>query len=336
MLGATQRATSYHSMISNFSVQSSPPAIVAPPITEPTKQYDPLQNYVPCMAAMCTAQYLPAHSGPTYYLLQEPYNLSRHHGYCPRHASKEMKEANALCKREWERMRQNAGRSTLGAVAEDFEMFLQLYRETRAKEDTQLQQSQKRIVLGTAKPSSNPSKSTDAAKHDAEWNWRYTPRPCTKQGCTQPYYSPYATHLFSFYTSRRAATGLVPLATLCPQCSQAEVEGFERAIDEKWSSRCGWNAVEWEQWHSNAKKDRDMEMEFWEKAQERVVREKRVTPKADAGAARVASKAAAPKATVAKVAQEVEQVEVPEKKKEKKKKSSVFRKMFGRAVTSEA
>jgi hypothetical protein len=280
---------------------------------------------------MCTAHYLPAHSGPTYYFSQEPYNLSRHHGYCPRHASKEMKEANALCKREWERMRQNAGRSTLGAVAEDFEMFLQLYRETRAKEDAQLQQRQKRVVLGSPKLSS-PSKSNNATNQDGEWNWRYTPRPCTKQGCTQPYYSPYATHLFSFYTSRRPATGVVPQATLCPQCSQAEVEGFERTVDEKWSSRCGWNAVEWEQWHSNAKKDREMEMEFWEKAQERVVREKKVVPKAAAAkvAPKVAPKVAAVQAV--QVVQEVKKVEVPEKKRRR----SVFRRMFSRATISEA
>jgi hypothetical protein len=281
------------------------------------------------MAAMCTAHYLPAHSGPTYYLAQEPYNLSRHHGYCPRHASKEMKEANALCKREWERMRQNAGRSTLGAVAEDFEMFLQLYRETRSKEDAQLQQSQRRVVLGTAKPA-GPAKSTDA-----QWNWRYTPRPCTKHGCTLPYYSPYATHLFSLYTSRRPANGLVPLATLCPQCAQAEAEGFERKIEEKWSSRCGvWNPVEWEQWHGNAKKDRDMEMEFWEKAQERVVREKKVVPKGAAKSAAKAVSKAVPKADAVKVVEEVKKAEVPEKKK--KRRMSVFRKIFGRAVTSEA
>jgi hypothetical protein len=223
-----------------------------------------------------------------------------------------MKEANALCKREWERMRQNAGRKTLGTVAEDFEIFLQLYRETRMQEDAKLQQTQKRIVLGAAMPASSKSK-TPTTQGSDEWNWRYTPRPCTKQGCTKPFYSPYSTHLFSFYASRRPTTGFLPLATLCPQCSKAEVEEFEQKIDEKWLSRCGWNDVEWEQWYSNAKKDREMEMEFWEKAQERITKEKKVTPKT---------------ATV-KAVKEVEKVEAPEKKAKRK---SVFRKMFGKTA----
>lgn len=216
-----------------------------------------------------------------------------------------MKEANALCKREYERMRQNAGRKTLGVVAADFEIFLHLYREARVQEDARLQQTQKSVVFGAAKSTSPKDKNTVD-----EWNWRYTPRPCTRQNCKKSYYSPYATHLFSFYTSPRPLTGFLPLQTLCPHCANSEVEGFEQKIREKWSSRCGWNSVEWEQWYNNAKKDREMEMEFWEKAQERNVKEKKVTPKVAA----------------VKVDKEVKIVGAVEKKKRK----SVFRKMFGR------
>lgn len=43
---------------------------------------------------------------------------------------------------------------------------------------------------------------------------------------------------------------------------------------EKWSSRCGWDGEEWDGWYQNAIQQRKMEFEFWEKAQERVVREK--------------------------------------------------------------
>jgi len=92
----TKRSTSYHSVISNLS-SSPPPSLTTAPTSD---EYDPLQNYIPCIAAMCTAHYTPAHSGPTYYAAQEPYHLSKHHGYCPRHASKEMQDANALCKKE--------------------------------------------------------------------------------------------------------------------------------------------------------------------------------------------------------------------------------------------
>lgn len=43
---------------------------------------------------------------------------------------------------------------------------------------------------------------------------------------------------------------------------------------EKWGSRCGWDEYEWHVWYANARNDRDMELEYWLKAQERVVKEK--------------------------------------------------------------
>jgi hypothetical protein len=49
-------------------------------------------------------------------------------------------------------------------------------------------------------------------------------------------------------------------------------------LQEKWTSRCGWFDEEWTEWFEKAIKDRQEEREFWEKAQERVVRERVVRP----------------------------------------------------------
>lgn len=266
----TQRTTSYQSVVSNLS---SPPTVPTTtlPLPAPSNKYDLLQNYIPCMAAMCTAHYTPAHSGPTYYAAQEPYNLSRHHGYCPRHASKEMKEANALCKKEYETMRQNAGRRTLGVIAQDFEIFLQFYRDARQVEDARLQRLQRNRVIGSIHTTSPKGKTTQT---NDGFDWRYTPRNCTKKGCTSLPYSPFSTQFYSFYNTPNTSTQLMPLTSLCPNCSKAEAEGFGTKLMEKWSSRCGWDGEEWDGWYQNAVQARRTELEYWEKAQERVVREK--------------------------------------------------------------
>ncbi|KAF2625459.1 hypothetical protein BU25DRAFT_432756 [Macroventuria anomochaeta] len=261
----TQRTTSYQSVVPNLSSTSTPPVVTHPP----SNKYDPLQNYISCMAAMCTAHYTPAHSGPTYYAAQEPYHLSKHRGYCPRHASKEMQEANALCKKEYESMRQNAGRKTLGVVAQDFDIFLQLYREARQIEDARLQKAQNQRVLGSFQTATTKGK----APQDDGFDWRYTPRNCTRLGCTSVPYSPFSTQHFSFYNTPNSSTQLLPLTTLCPSCSKAEAEGFGTKLMEKWSSRCGWEGEEWDGWYQNAIQARKAEQEFWEKAQERVKQE---------------------------------------------------------------
>ncbi|KAF3047283.1 hypothetical protein E8E11_006439 [Didymella keratinophila] len=313
----TKRSTSYHSVVSNLS-SSPPPSLTTAPTTN---EYDPLQNYIPCMAAMCAAHYTPAHSGPTYYAAQEPYHLSKHHGYCPRHASKEMQEANALCKKEYETMRQNAGRKTLGVVAQDFEIFLQLYREARRAEDARLQKAQSQRVLGI---SSLKGKATTDG-----FDWRYTPRNCTRKGCAAAPYSPFAIQSFGFYNTPNSSTSLLPLTTLCPSCSRAESEGFGAKLMEKWSSRCGWDGEEWDGWYQNALQARKAEQDFWEKAQERVVRET------------LAKKANAP----SKGGVEEAATQGQEKKAEgetgaevtpKKEKKSVFKRMFRRSETTGA
>ncbi|KAJ4994235.1 hypothetical protein SVAN01_00064 [Stagonosporopsis vannaccii] len=318
----TQRATSYHSIVSNLS--SSPaPSVVAPPTSN---KYHPMQNYVPCMAAMCAAHYTTAHSGPTYYAAQEPYRLSKHHGYCPRHASKEMQEANALCKKEYETMRQGAGRKTLGAVAQDFEIFLQLYREARQIEDARLQKAQGQRVLGSSQTVISKAK---APQNDG-FDWRYTPRNCTRKGCASTPYSPFSTQYFSFYNTPNPSTQLLPLSTLCPTCSKAESEGFGAKLMEKWSSRCGWDGEEWDGWYQNAIHHRKGEQEFWEKAQERVVREN------------FAKKAMKDVATKVEEKQEIAEEQdgvaaaataaTPVKEKRK----SIFKRMFRRSETTGA
>ncbi|KAH6639762.1 hypothetical protein C7974DRAFT_138358 [Boeremia exigua] len=313
----TQRVTSYHSIASNLSSSPAPSVNTAPP----SGKYDPLQNYIPCMAAMCTAHYTPVHSGPTYYAAQEPYRLSKHHGYCPRHASKEMQEANALCKREYETMRQNAGRKTLGAVAQDFEIFLQLYREARQTEDARLQEAQSQAVLGLSPTATIKQK---APQNNAS-DWRYTPRNCTKKRCASMPYSPYSTQHFSFYNSANPSTQLLPLTTLCPSCSKAESEGFGAKLMEKWSSRCGWDGEEWDGWYQTALHHRKGEQEFWEKAQERVVRERR---------AKKATSEAAEKAEEKQESTEEQSVAGATPTKEKRK--SIFKRMFRRSETTGA
>ncbi|KAF9693751.1 hypothetical protein EKO04_008469 [Ascochyta lentis] len=316
----TQRTTSYQSVVSNLS---SSPSSSAPTIPSPasSNKYDPLKNYVPCMAAMCTAHYIPAPSGPTYYMVQEPYNLSRHHGYCPRHASKEMKEANALCKKEHEMMRQNAGRKTLGIVAQDFEIFLQLYREARQMEDARLQRAQSKRVLGSPQMVMTKEKTSQT---DSGYDWRYTPRNCTKRGCTSLPYSPFSTQFYSFYNTPNTSTQLMPLTTLCPSCSKAEAEGFGAKLMEKWSSRCGWDGEEWDGWYQSAIHHRKTEVEFWEKAQERVVRERLV---------KNATKNAAEEPGKKEVG--AEDGGTPEVVPKKERRKSLFKRMFGRNATPE-
>lgn len=49
---------------------------------------------------------------------------------------------------------------------------------------------------------------------------------------------------------------------------------FEKSVSEKWDDKTGWGEEERSAWIKNAIKDRKMEQEFWERAQERMVREK--------------------------------------------------------------
>jgi hypothetical protein len=264
-IGLTTRVTSYQStisIISNTSTQSAPAALETSPATAaPSGQYNPLEHYIPCLYPGCAINYTQAHLGPAYYVPQAPYSLPRLHGYCPRHASKELKEANAACKKEYELLRQHAGRKTMGVVAGEFESFKEGFRDERRIQDAKLQREQRRRVLGAEK---------GGAKE--VWEWKYTLRPCTTASC-KTFYTPYSNHLYAFYRTPLPSTNFAPQQTLCPGCAKTEVAGFEYKVKEKWGSRCGWNEQEWNEWFKNAVNDRKMEQEYWVKAQERVVRE---------------------------------------------------------------
>jgi hypothetical protein len=259
------------SFASNFSVQSAPAALQTSSATSPTGQYNPLEHYVPCLHATCTINFSPTIHGPVYRIPQGPYSLLSHCGYCPHHASKELKEANAYCKSNWESLRQNAGRKTLGQIATEFDIFLDVFRNTRRLQDEDLQKRQKRIVLGTWPIGQNKDKQDD----DTEWNWIYAPRHCTRSSCQSTPFSPFANHLYAFYHTRRSLS-FTALPTLCPTCATDEVEAFERMVAEKWASRCGWDESAWKEWFDKAVKDREMERAFWETAQEREVTERRL------------------------------------------------------------
>ncbi|KAI2479004.1 hypothetical protein Ptr902_09215 [Pyrenophora tritici-repentis] len=262
---------SFQSTISTFSqlsIQSAPAVLETP--AAPQGQYNPLEHYIPCLHLSCKSHYSPAHLGPHYYLPQGPYALSRLHSYCPRHASQELREATLQCKRSYELLRQNAGRKTLNAVAAEFEDAKAVFRDARTVKDARLVRIQKRRVLGA--PVLLAEKTNDA--REEAWDWRYTNRPCTTSSCNE-YYTPYSNHLYAFYRTPLAQTSsLFPQQIFCPTCAQAEAEGFEQKVKEKWGSRCGWDEREWAEWYGNARSDRDMELGFWLKAQERVVREK--------------------------------------------------------------
>lgn len=98
---------------------------------------------------------------------------------------------------------------------------------------------------------------------------------------------------------------------------------------EKWSSRCGWDGEEWDGWYQNALQARKAEQEFWEKAQERVVRE-RLVKKAKV-LPRGGVEEAATQGQVKTAEGEAEEV-TPKKDKRK----SLFKRVFRRSETTGA
>lgn len=98
---------------------------------------------------------------------------------------------------------------------------------------------------------------------------------------------------------------------------------------EKWSSRCGWDGEEWDGWYQNALHHRRAEQEFWEKAQERVVKEKTSAKKAD----KSANDTVAVEVTLGGATKEMGSgAESPVKEKRK----SIFKRMFRRSETTGA
>jgi hypothetical protein len=268
-LALEHRVSSFHSVTSDLSVQSASTTLQALSTARPKGQYNPLEHYIPCLHTGCKSHYSRTRSGPAYHLPQAPYSLSKLHGYCAHHASEELKDTNALCKRQWETLRQNAGRKTLGQIATEFDDFLQIFRHNRRLEDETLKSRQKRVVLGI------PAVKGELPDADTDWIWIYTPRLCTRASCPSAPYSPFSNPLFSFYhTSRSSNFALLP--TLCPSCAKNEVECFEHLVMQKWGSRCGWDDREWNKWFEHAVAERGREKVFWENAQARDVKERRV------------------------------------------------------------
>jgi hypothetical protein len=274
-LALERRVSSFQSVSSSLSTQSAPAALHIPASTGPPGQYNPREHYLPCLDAACTNHYSSAHFGLAYYLPQGPYQLSKHHGYCEHHGTKELKEANAWCKRNWESLRQNAGRKTLGQIAAEFDIFLETYRQERKIQNEELQQRQKHVVLGPSSPC--PATHLKDKPIKTEWLWHLTPRHCTRSACSSQPYSPFSNHLFPYYHPQTPTSSFLPLPTLCPPCAKDEIDAFERMITEKWNSRCGWHGKEWDEWIGKVVVERFEGRCFWERAQEREVRERGVS-----------------------------------------------------------
>lgn len=266
-----RRVTSFQSSASApGALQSTVP--LSP--SDPPSQYDLLQHYVPCLTPQCKNHYTTSLLGPTFYSPQSPYQLVRKRGLCPMHAQEDLKLANNRVKLTYESLRQNCGRKTLGAIAAEFELFVQQFREERIEESQRMKTWQRQRVLPSTSMSALAGKGKETVWEE-DWDWRYSPRPCTKKGCDKSHYSPFDNRLYLFYTTPRSS-GLLPLSTLCPPCAKRDVESAEEKIDSRMRDACGVVGPEWEAWCVQVGKDREMEIEFWEQAQERVVKESMV------------------------------------------------------------
>jgi hypothetical protein len=186
------------------------------------------------------------------------------------HAGKELRQANERCKKQFESMRQNAGRKTLGTIDAEFEAWLGQFRQFREEEIAEFESALRRRVAGVRKPCKESKKSEKNEERDEDWDWRYTPRRCTYSGCTSDRYSPYDQRFYLWYHTQRI-TGLCILLTLCPACARRDVDRAEAERNQAWQDM---HPQEWRAWMEQLKRNRVKEQEFWEKAQESRVRER--------------------------------------------------------------
>lgn len=203
------------------------------------------------------------------------------------HAGKELRQVNEQCKKQFENMRQNAGRKNIGIIDAEFEIWLTQFRSIRAEEMCEFEEGLKARVVGIAKKKGPKEKKPTGGERGEEnrngdrdwiyWDWKYTPRRCTKSACTSDRYSPYDHHFYLWYHTPRI-TGLSALQTLCPPCARRDVEEAERKRNQAWQDM---HPQEWREWMERLKRNRIREQEFWEKAQESRVRERGPQENAD-------------------------------------------------------
>jgi hypothetical protein len=144
-------------------------------------------------------------------------------------------------------------------------MYIKVYDAEREQNSTELARAQGRTVFGYGGPQVVKKRG-----EEDHWDWRYTPRPCTKKGCKRDMYSPYSAQLYNFYHCPRRST-LSPQTHLCIVCAKSEIQECEGLMKQK---REELDDEEWIYWLEDIRENRIKEKDFWEKAQERVVREK--------------------------------------------------------------
>jgi hypothetical protein len=218
--------------------------------------YDPADNYVPCMHENCQAHYIISKLSPSFYAPSKPYGLINKHGLCPSHAFKDRQAAETHLKADHARLRATAGRMTLREVQQLFEQ--------RVRDVVHDREAESRALL----------RNQEAQLHAKDF--KYYQRPCTAEGCQRPWYSIYATSLFQMYNTFDEH-GIGCLTVYCPTCASAEVDEVDSKIK---SARFRIkDDDEFNQFVTELARRRAVQIDFWEKAQVRVMLKKGVKAK---------------------------------------------------------
>ncbi|KAF2809522.1 uncharacterized protein BDZ99DRAFT_463302 [Mytilinidion resinicola] len=218
--------------------------------------YNPSDHYVPCMSEGCQAHYILSMLSPSFYAPSKPYGLVNKHGLCPSHAFKDRQLAEAHLKSENGRLRATAGRRTMREVQQLFEQHV------------------KDMVRGREADSNALLRHQEAVLHSKAF--KYYERPCTKENCQRPWYSVYAASLFKMYNTVDE-NGIGMLTVYCPRCATAEVDEVDSKIESA-KFRCKTDE-EFARFVTELRRRRAVQIEFWEKAQVRVMLQKGVKPK---------------------------------------------------------
>lgn len=208
------------------------------------------------MAPGCSTHYLLSTLSPTFYSAHQPHGLTHLHGLCPVHALADRKAADVDLKAEQVALRASAGRQTLAQLALQFELCVKRVRAVREDESRELQRLQGERLNGA--------------------DFRYYPRPCTAKGCQRPWFSVYAASLYQWYRAE-SACGICMLRVYCPSCAAKELEEAEERLEGAKGKLE--TEEEWERHVEEVRRRREFEVEFWEKAQTRVMLKKGVRPR---------------------------------------------------------